>query len=280
MRLTVLLDNNTLIDRYFLGEPGVSYLIEDRGKKILFDVGYSDAFITNARKMKIDLLQNDFIILSHGHLDHTWGLDPLIKLYTEAVIESIDHTKPELITHPNTFYSKSIENLPEIGSDLSEKKLARHFKLSLSKKPLWITDNLVFLGEIKRTNKFENVDPVGTVHHNGHTEDDYLIEDSAIAYTTKNDEVVVITGCSHAGICNIIEQAKRVTGQDKILDVIGGFHLQNPSKEQLEGTLDYFNKMHASVVHPCHCVDLASKIELAKVSNVEEVGVGLVLNYE
>ena len=50
MKLTVLIDNNTLIDRYFLGEPGVSYYIETDGKKILFDTGYSDAFIRNAQK--------------------------------------------------------------------------------------------------------------------------------------------------------------------------------------------------------------------------------------
>lgn len=65
MKLTVLIDNNTLIDRYLLGEPGVSYLIEADRKKILFDTGYSDAFILNARKMNIDLLDIDHIVLSH-----------------------------------------------------------------------------------------------------------------------------------------------------------------------------------------------------------------------
>jgi len=89
MKLTVLVDNNTLIDHYFLGEPGISFLIQDQDKQILFDVGYSDAFIQNAEKMKFDLLQSDYIVLSHGHLDHTWGLDPLIKLYSEAKIENI-----------------------------------------------------------------------------------------------------------------------------------------------------------------------------------------------
>ena len=61
MKLTVLIDNNTLIDRYFLGEPGVSYLIEDEGKKILFDVGYSNAFIINAQKMAASLLDLDLL---------------------------------------------------------------------------------------------------------------------------------------------------------------------------------------------------------------------------
>ena len=71
-----------MIDRYFLGEPGVSYLIQDEGREILFDVGYSDVFIKNAQKMNIHLRNLNFIVLSHGHLDHTWGLVTLIKLYT------------------------------------------------------------------------------------------------------------------------------------------------------------------------------------------------------
>jgi len=68
VKLTVLLDNNTFIDRYFLGEPGVSYFIEADGQKVLFDVGYSDAFIRNALKLNINLLDVDIIVLSHGHL--------------------------------------------------------------------------------------------------------------------------------------------------------------------------------------------------------------------
>jgi 7,8-dihydropterin-6-yl-methyl-4-(beta-D-ribofuranosyl)aminobenzene 5'-phosphate synthase len=106
MKLTVLVDNNTLIDRYFYGEPGVSYFIEDEGNKILFDLGYSDVFIKNAQKLNIDLLNLDFVVLSHGHLDHTWGLDPLIRLYTEAIIENLNHKNPIIIAHPLTFYSK------------------------------------------------------------------------------------------------------------------------------------------------------------------------------
>lgn len=70
MKLTVLVDNNTLIDRYFFGEPGVSYFIEDDATRVLFDVGFSDAFIRNADKMRIDLLATDFVALSHGHRSH------------------------------------------------------------------------------------------------------------------------------------------------------------------------------------------------------------------
>jgi len=278
MRLTVLVDNNTLIDRYFYGEPGVSYFIEDEGKKILFDVGYSDAFIRNAQKMNIDLLNIDFLVLSHGHMDHTWGLDPLIRGYTEAVIEKIDHGRPTVIAHPLTFLTKTMNGLGEIGSMVSEEKLSKHFRIRLSKDPVWLTERIVFLGEIERNNDFEAKIPIGKVKAN-YLEDDYLMEDSALAYRS-SEGLVIITGCSHAGICNIVEHAKRICGEDKIVDIVGGLHLLDPSKEQMQGTLDYMKKLQPNEVHACHCTDLNSKIALSRVVNLREVGVGLKLEYK
>ena len=74
MKLTILTDNTTRIDEYYLGEPGVSYYIEDGERKILFDTGYSDVYLQNAKKLGIDLKQVDTVVLSHGHNDHTRGL--------------------------------------------------------------------------------------------------------------------------------------------------------------------------------------------------------------
>jgi len=279
MKLTVLVDNNTLIDRYFLAEPGVAYYIEDGDKRILFDVGYSDIFIKNAQKMNIDLLNADYIVISHGHLDHTWGLGPLIKLYTEAGFENINYKKPTLVAHPLTFLSKTIGSSGEIGSLISEEKLARHFNMQLSKTPVWLTDRLVFLGEIERKNNFEAQKPIGKIIKDNFTEDDYLLEDSALVYKTSRG-LVIITGCSHAGICNIIEYAKTVCKDDRIIDIIGGFHLLDPSKEQLQSTLDYLKELQPDVVHACHCTDLNSKISLARVANLKKVGIGLTLEYK
>jgi len=278
MRLTVLLDNNTLIDRYFCGEPGVSYFIEDEGKKILFDVGYSDVFIRNAQKMGLDLLNIDFLVLSHGHMDHTWGLDPLIRAYTEAAIEKIDHKRPAVIAHPLTFLTKTKNGLGEIGSIISKEKLSEHFRIRLSKDPVWLTERIVFLGEIERNNNFEAKIPIGKVKAN-YLEDDYLMEDSALAYRS-SEGLVIITGCSHAGICNIVEHAKRICGEDRIVDIVGGLHLLDPSEEQMRGTLDYMKKLQPPEVHACHCTDLNSKIALSRVVNLREVGVGLKLEYK
>jgi 7,8-dihydropterin-6-yl-methyl-4-(beta-D-ribofuranosyl)aminobenzene 5'-phosphate synthase len=278
MKLTVLIDNNTLIDRYFIGEPGVSYFIEDDGTKVLFDVGYSDAFILNAHRMAVNLLDLDFVVLSHGHLDHTWGLIHLVQLYTEAIIENLPVKRPVLVAHPSVFSTRTSNGLGEIGSLLSEDKLSGHFDLRFSREPVGLTERLVFLGEIERTTEFEGKTAMGRIRENNDEKDDFIDDDSALVYKSA-DGLIIITGCSHAGIGNIVQYAQKICGEKKIIDIIGGFHLLNPSAEQLQGTMEYMKSLNPRSVHACHCTDLRSKIELAKVADLEEVGVGLTLEY-
>ena len=277
MKLTILVDNTTIIDRYFLGEPGVSFFIEEAGKSILFDVGYSDIFIRNAQKLGIDLYTLDYVAISHGHIDHTWGFMPLISLYNEAAIEKRGCSRPVLLAHNNAFERKHYGN-ETIGSLLDERILSDYFDMKLGREPFWITEKLVFLGEIERTNSFENKKPVGKRINNGAEEDDYVLDDTALAYKSE-EGLVIITGCSHSGICNIIEQARRVCGEDRIADVIGGFHLLSPSREQLEQTRDYMKHRGIKVLHACHCTDFNSKLVLSEAAEIKETGVGLVLEY-
>jgi 7,8-dihydropterin-6-yl-methyl-4-(beta-D-ribofuranosyl)aminobenzene 5'-phosphate synthase len=279
MKLTVLVDNNTLIDRYFFAEPGLSFLLEDSGIRVLFDTGYSDIFLINARKMGLSLLDLDYLVLSHGHLDHSWGLGPLIRLFTEAGIEKLPGRPPVLVAHPLAFESKKTEEIGEIGSLLTSKKLSEHFRLRLSSTPLWLSEKLVFLGEIPRNFTFEAEAAVGYVKDSeGNKIPDLLPDDTALVYRAEAG-LVIITGCSHSGICNIAEYAKEVCGDSRILDIVGGFHLLEPSEERMRGTLEYLKKLGPGCVHACHCTDLNSKIELSKVCRLKEVGVGLQIEY-
>jgi len=279
MRLSVLADNNTTIDRYFLGEPAVSYHIVDGDAKVLFDVGYSDVFIRNAQRLQIDLLDLDFLAFSHGHLDHTWGLEPLIRLYAEAETESRDHTIPTLIAHPDLFFPKIEKSTNQIGCLISKTEAARHFKMSLTKQPYHLTDHLVFLGEIPRTNSFENKTPIGQIQRDDEIAEDFLLDDTALAYKAK-EGLVIISACSHAGICNIIEHAKEVCRDDRILDVIGGFPLLDPDPGILEKTVSYFAQLKPVTMHPCHCTDFQAKVAISKVANIQEVGSGLQLDFD
>ena len=166
-----------------------------------------------------------------------------------------------LVAHPLTFLTRTVNGL---GED-----------------PVWLTENQVFLGEIERKNDFEAKSPIGKIVKPNFEfgEDDYLMDDSALAYKSSRG-LVIITSCSHAGICNIIEYAKKICEDNRIIDIVGGFHLLNPSKEQLQGTLEYMKKLQPNEVHACHCTDLNSKIALSRVVNLKEVGVGLKLEYE
>ena len=115
-------------------------------------------------------------------------------------------------------------------------------------------------------------------HQGGREVDDFLLDDTALAYKSPKG-LVIITGCSHSGICNIVEYARKVCGDGRVVDITGGFHLLDPNREQLQGTMAYFEALNPNCVHACHCTDLASKIALSGVVPVKEVGVGLALEY-
>ncbi len=258
MKLTVLVDNNTYIDQYYLGEPAFCCLLEAEGKKILFDAGYSDIFLKNAKKMGLDLSDISHIALSHGHNDHTRGL--LFLPPSPAL----------LVAHPDCFVPKACDG-EDIGAPFSAEEAARRWDVVLSREPVALTDHLLWLGEIPRVTDFECKTPIGIC---GGTAD-YLLDDTALVWR-REDGIFIITGCSHSGICNMVEYAKKVCGDDRILGILGGFHLLEDG-EQLDKTVDYLADLDMKMLYPCHCVCLSAKAKMLARMPVTEVGVGMTL---
>lgn len=269
MKLTILVDNNTFIDRYYYGEPAVSYMIESEGKRILFDTGYSDVLIRNAELLGVDLKSVDCIAISHSHNDHTRGLQ-FLNAY-------MDMSETELVAHPGCFVKKYNDGLyigpPFVGEEI-EKVVA--FKPSRGIKRL--TERLYFLGEIPRTNDFENQAPIGVAEIDGKMVDDYNMDDTALVY--KSDKgIFVITGCSHSGICNIVDYAKFVCDDERVLGVLGGFHLFEDD-EQLARTISYLESCKIEKLYPCHCVSLLARAKMMEKLPVVETGVGMTVEVE
>ncbi len=264
MKIKVLLDNNTYIDQYYYGEPAVSYYIEVDDRKILFDTGYSDVLIKNAKAMGIDLNSVTNIVLSHGHNDHSNGL-----MYLK---EEIDLLKVSLTAHPLCFQPKS-EGAEHIGSPYSEEEISAMCRYVPATGPYRISDHCLFLGEIPAFNSFEKRHKIGKTVIDGKVADDYVIDDSALVCDTK-EGIFIITGCSHSGICNIVEYSKQLCKCNKVAGVLGGFHLFDNDR-RLSNTVQYLKHTIAGTLYPCHCVSLQAKAEMMKYVDVKEVGVGL-----
>lgn len=269
MILKVVVDNNTYIDQYYCGEPAVSFYIEDEDTRFLFDVGYSDLFLRNMEQFNIDVDNLDAVVISHGHNDHTRGLK---YLFCNHAIEGL-----KLIGHPLAFEPKSIEN-EAIGSPLGRDELMSLCNLQLSKDPVKVSRNITFLGEIPQRNSFEKREIIGRTQINGESVDDYLPDDSALVFQGKSG-IYIITGCSHSGICNIVEYAKEVTGCAKVLGIIGGFHLFDLN-ERVYKTVDYLKENDIEELYPCHCTSFKVKAAINNLIEVDEVGVGLMLSWD
>ncbi len=216
-------------------EHGLSFLIEVDQQKILFDTGASDLYMKNAEKMGIGLNDVDTIVLSHGHYDHGNGLQYI-------------HGKT-LVCHPGCFVKRyRKEGGVNLGLSLSKSEIEDKFELQSSRDPLRLSEHLYFLGEIPRVNDFE---AKSTRYMLEGGEDDHIIDDSGLACITEKG-LVVVSGCAHSGICNMIEHAKKVTGVVQVVAVIGGFHLKANSI-QTKRTIKHLSDLNIQGVYPSHC---------------------------
>ncbi|PKQ61418.1 hypothetical protein BZG02_15810 [Labilibaculum filiforme] len=243
MKIKVLVDN-TAIDG-FEAVHGFSAIIED-DEKILFDVGPNSLFVENAKKMNVDLDELKTIVLSHGHWDHGDGLQFI--------------SQKRLITHPDSFLVRFRQaNKTTVGLKMSKKEIESQFDLKESKAPLWLSENMVFLGEIPRVNSFESQATTFLLEDGT---PDFVVDDSAIAVKSKKG-LIVISGCAHAGICNTVTYAKKVCGVEKVYAVLGGFHLKKLD-EVFEETVRFFQDEKLEILGATHCTSFIVQEEFKK----------------
>jgi len=251
MKITILCENETseeCWDKNVVSEWGFSAFLETKNANILFDTGKSDVYWRNAENLGIDLNKTDYIVLSHYHLDHAKGL-----------MHHNFKDRKKLLIHPHI-----LDKLPKEDSD----KFKNDFEIITSKEPLEFVPNVFYLGEIPRKTAFET----------GMSEGEQMTDDSALAIKTGKG-VVVLTGCSHSGICNICEQAKKVTGQN-LYSVIGGFHLFEGDSKTVEGAIEYFKTEKPERLHPMHCVDFPTLVRFHNGFKFKKYCTGDVLEFE
>lgn len=270
MKVIVLVDNSAKRDSHLLAEHGLSLHIECDNLRLIFDTGDTDIYLKNAEKMGIDLSEVDFIALSHNHYDHVGG----VKYFP------LQNRRVKLVAQEHAFYPRAT-----YCNDLSRPDIIERFDvLTVDSDPFDLSENLVFLGSIPCFNNFEKRKNFGKVIlPSGKYTDDFCKDDSALMYKS-SEGIVVITGCSHSGMCNIIQYAiilaKKKWGMSKVKTIVGGLHLINSDSDLLVNITDFLKNNEISEIYPCHCTDLKTKISLTKAGfRVNEVSAGMVLSF-
>ena len=240
-----------------LAEHGFSVLVTvakgGKERRILFDAGLTpDGLVENMRRLDLSPKDVEVIALSHGHFDHTTGLD--------GIVRALGRPNLPVIIHPE-FWSRRRIAIPgrepfELPSTSKSALRGAGFEIVEEKQPSFLLDgSLLVTGEVDRTTDFERGFPIHQAFRDGAWQPDPLIlDDQAVVVNVADRGLVVITGCGHSGIVNIVRYARKLTGVERVYAVIGGFHLNGPLFEPIiPATCQALAEMAPQVIVPAHC---------------------------
>jgi 7,8-dihydropterin-6-yl-methyl-4-(beta-D-ribofuranosyl)aminobenzene 5'-phosphate synthase len=249
-------------------EHGFSCLVDveraGRSVRILFDTGATpDGLVENMRRLDLSPGDIDVIVLSHGHWDHTTGM--------HGLVEKLGRVELPVLIHPD-FWSRRRIALPgrdpiELPSTSRRALEGAGFEVVEQRQPSFLLDgSLLVTGEVDRTTDFERGFPVHEAHRDGGWQPDPLIlDDQALVAHVRGRGLVVITGCGHSGIVNILRYVRRLTGDERLHAVIGGFHLGGPLFEAIiEPTMDALVELAPDHLVPSHCTGLRATRAIAE----------------
>jgi 7,8-dihydropterin-6-yl-methyl-4-(beta-D-ribofuranosyl)aminobenzene 5'-phosphate synthase len=245
IKLTTL-SENTAGRVGLLAEWGLSVLVEVDNYKVLLDTGLDISAAYNAVILGIDLSAVDRIALSHGHRDHTGGLHHVLNAMRKKI---------EVIAHPDIWaakYSRTFSKQEQYAGIPFAREALENWGASfrLAKEPVWITDNIVTTGEIPMLTEYEKIDSELFVKESGELRPDPLKDDLALIIKTEMGLIVVL-GCGHRGMINTLHHARKITGVEQIHMVVGGTHLIQASREQMNLTIAELKRLGVS-----HCTGL------------------------
>ena len=255
-------------DDALLGEHGFSALVTvskgGRSTRVLFDAGRTpDGMVENMRRLELSPREIDIIVLSHGHWDHTTGMDGLVR--------ELGRPSMPVLLHPE-FWSRRRVAFPgrepvELPTTSKSALAGAGFEIVEERQPSFLLDgSLLVTGEVDRTTDFERGFPGHQAHRQDEWEPDPLIlDDQALVAHVRGHGLVVLTGCGHSGIINILRYVRKRTGEDRIHAVLGGFHLSGRAFEPIIGaTCDAFMEFAPDFLVPAHCTGWAAQRALAE----------------
>jgi len=255
VKATILCDN-LAGPLSFKGEHGLAVHLEVEGRSFLWDCGQSDVAVHNALVLKLDLRDVEGIGISHGHYDHAGGLCNVL---------SVSGPK-KLYMHPGASDPKFFAAGPIkrfIGIPF-RKEMLESFSagIELSRGPVEVMPGVRLTGEVPRVTDFEGYEANLYCQVDGELEPDPFTDDQSLVVDTP-DGAIVLTGCAHSGLVNILKHVLESSGRIKA--VVGGTHLGlGAAPERVSATLDFLEEILPDKIVACHCTGQPVMAQIAQ----------------
>lgn len=261
VRVTVL--STMLADTEGIGEWGFAALIEVDGYRLLFDTGAREqTVLRNAEELKVDLANVSDVVLSHNHSDHTGGLLTLRRALASRNTRALSRAH----VAPGIFLPRRYEG----GSDAEGSRMVavrdayvasgatmrEHAQAGELAPRVWLTGPVARRYPERNWSKGPSIVAAG-----GIVEEDTIPEDQAVVVHAR-DGLVVVTGCGHAGIGNILAQAREMVPGVPVRAVIGGLHLFAAEEKALAWTADRMREAGVQYLLGAHCTGLEAVYRL------------------
>ena len=256
-QITVLCENSVGVPFGVVAEHGFACYIETSKGNYLFDTGQGFGIIQNATVLQKDLRKIESVMISHGHYDHAGGLPAVLKLRGPI----------DVYGHPQMFidrYWSDGKVHKYIGIPYKKSLLeSLGAKFRLHKEMVQVGPGVFLTGEVPRNSPFEKADANMIAHmpDGEKIHPDPVLDDLSLIVDTDKG-LILILGCAHAGMINIINYAISQLQKDRIFAVIGGTHLGFSDDGQFEETLKVLDRYKIGHIGVSHCTGLAKASRL------------------
>jgi 7,8-dihydropterin-6-yl-methyl-4-(beta-D-ribofuranosyl)aminobenzene 5'-phosphate synthase len=239
-------------------EWGLSVHVRTPGHQFLLDTGLSGAVVPNADALGIAPEALDALVLSHGHSDHTGGLRDLLRRRRDPL---------RVVAHPEVFGAKHGRDRKtgrvRYGGIPFRREVLESLGASfeLTAEPTWLTEDIVASGQEPMKTPFEAVADNLLLAEGDRFVPDPVLDDQSLFIRT-NDGLIVVLGCAHRGMINIVEHAREVTGEERVHMILGGTHLGPAPPEQVEATAAAIERIGVRWLGVSHCTGLEVAADL------------------
>lgn len=259
-----ILSNNYTQKPGLMAEHGLSLLVQVDDYRILFDTGQSDTYAYNATTMGLDLTSVDALVLSHGHYDHTGGVEDFVRL----------NKKAKLFIHPEAFVQRFNKG-KKVQIGIPWPAAAFPERIVPVTGPLALAPGIFLTGQVPRVSEEKKTPFLKLVEDR--LVDDYVLDEQLMLIRSKRG-IYVFLGCCHMGIENALSAVRKLFPQEKIAAVLGGLHLKGSGQEASRQLKDY----GVELVVPLHCTGPEALSDLKEVFGERclLLGAGVELGFE